>query len=46
MVNYTKTIHQQELTNCLSVFDHFEGLTLNGLKKLPDIKMYVKLKLF
>ena len=37
MVKHTQTIHRQivdELlpTNCLSVFDHFMGLALKGLK--------------
>ena len=30
MVKHTQTIHP---TNFLSVFDHFGGLALNGLKK-------------
>ena len=33
MVKHTQTIHRQKPTNCLSVFDHFEGL---ALKKQPD----------
>ena len=34
MVKHTQTIRRQKqkLTNCLSVFDHFEGLALKGLK--------------
>ena len=32
MVKHTQTIRWQEVTNCLSVFDHFAGLVLNGLK--------------
>ena len=32
MVKHTQTIHQQQSTNCLSVFDHFVGLALKGLK--------------
>ena len=32
MVKYTQTIRQQQPMNCLSVFDHFVGLTLKGLK--------------
>ena len=29
--NKLKTIRQQQPTNCLSVSDHFVGLTLKGL---------------
>ena len=32
MVKHTQTICQLLPTNCLSVFDHFTGLTLKGLK--------------
>ena len=32
MVKHTKTIRWQKPTNCLSVFDHFVGLALKGLK--------------
>ena len=32
MVKHTQTIHQQQPTNCLGVFDHFVGLTLKGLR--------------
>ena len=32
MVRHTQTIHGL-LPNCLSVFDHFLGLTLKGFKK-------------
>ena len=32
MVKHTQTIRQQQLTNCLSVFDHFKGLALKGLR--------------
>ena len=32
MVKHTQTIRRQEPTNCLSVFDHFVGLALNGLR--------------
>ena len=32
MVKHTQTIRRQKLTNCLSVFDHFVGLALKGLK--------------
>ena len=31
MVKHTQTIRRQKPTNCLSVFDHFLGLTLKGL---------------
>ena len=27
-LNYTQAISRQQLTNCLSVFDHFEGWRL------------------
>ena len=32
MVKHTQTIRRQQLTNCLSVFDHFEGLALKSLR--------------
>ena len=32
MVKHTQTIRRQKPTNCLSVFDHFVGLALEGLK--------------
>ena len=32
MVKHTQTIRRLEPTNCLSVFDHYDGLTLKGLK--------------
>ena len=31
MAKHTQTIRRLLLTNCLSVFDHFVGLTLKGL---------------
>ena len=31
MVKHTQTFRQLLLTNCLSVFDHFEGLVFKGL---------------
>ena len=31
MVKHTQTIRRLEPTNCLSVFDHYDGLTLKGL---------------
>ena len=33
MVKHTQKIRQQKPTNCLSVFDHFEGLALKSLKQ-------------
>ena len=33
MVKHTQTIHRQKPTSCLSVFDHFVGLALKGLKQ-------------
>ena len=32
MVKNTQTIRRQQPTNCVSVFDHFVGLTLKWLK--------------
>ena len=32
MVKHTQTIRRQQLTKCLSVFDHFVGLALKGLR--------------
>ena len=32
MVKHTQTIRRQESTNCLSVFDHFVGFALKGLR--------------
>ena len=34
MVKYTQTICRLLPTNCLSLFDHFVGLTLKGLTHL------------
>ena len=34
MVKYTQTILRLLLTNCLSVFDHFVGLVLKGLRSI------------
>ena len=34
MVKHTQTIRGLLMTNCLSVFDHFVGLALKGLKLL------------
>ena len=33
MVKHTQTIRRKLPTNCLSVFDHFVGLALKGLRK-------------
>ena len=32
MVKHTQTIRGQQPTNCLSVFDHFVGFALKGLR--------------
>ena len=32
MVKHTQTIRPQKPTNCLSVFNHFMGLALKGLR--------------
>ena len=32
MVKHTQTIRRQQPKNCLSVFDHFVGLVLKGLR--------------
>ena len=32
MVKHAQTIRRLLATNCLSVFDHFEGLAIKGLK--------------
>ena len=32
MVKHTQAMRLQQPTNCLSVFDHFVGLVLKGLK--------------
>ena len=34
MVKHTQTIRRQQPTNCLSMFDHFVGLVVKGLKML------------
>ena len=39
MVKDTQTIRRQWPTNCLSVSDHFERLALEGLKKIPYLKI-------
>ena len=42
MVKHTQTIRRQQPTNCLSVFDHFVGLALNGLKFLVNKKFVLE----
>ena len=34
MVKHTQTIRRLLLTNCLSVFEHFQRLALKGLRNL------------
>ena len=36
MVRHTQTIRRLLPTNCSSVFDHFVGVALKGLKKVVD----------
>ena len=36
MIKRTQTIHRQQPTNCLSIFDHFVGLVLKGLSAICD----------
>ena len=36
MVKHTQTVLRQQLTNCLSVFDHFMGVALKGLISLME----------
>ena len=38
MVKHTQIIRRQQSTNCLSVFDHFLGLVLKGLRPLARSK--------
>ena len=42
MVKHTQIIRRQKLVNCLSVFDHFVGLALKGLR-LPLLKLKLHL---
>ena len=35
MVKHTQTVHRQQPTNCLSMFDHFVGLALKELTYVP-----------
>ena len=49
MFKHTQTICRQQLTNYSSMFDHFAGLALRGLKNSQEIlikmlKIHVKLK--
>ena len=37
MVKHTQTICRQQQVICLSVFDHFVGLVLKGLRKTYEI---------
>ena len=37
MAYHNQTIHPQQPTNCLSVFDNFVWLTLRGLNKTADL---------
>ena len=41
MVKHTRTIHLLLPTNCLSVFDHFVGLALKGLRKILLNETYI-----
>ena len=44
MIKHTQTIRCQQLSNCLSVFDHFVGLALKGLRILiSEILKIIKL---
>ena len=40
MVKHTKTIRQQQPTNCLSVFDHYVELGYKGLRVVAWCKIY------
>ena len=44
MVKHTQTIRQQQLTNCLSVFDHFVKLVLKGLSLIKDTQKQLNKK--
>ena len=46
MVKHTQTILRQHLKNCLSVLDHFVGLSLKGLNKHLQNEFYDIKKLF
>ena len=44
MVKHTQTIRQQQLTNCLSLFDHFVGLGLKELMYIfQDVSQYFEI---
>ena len=43
MVKHIQTIRRLKPTNCLSEFDHFVGLALNGLMKF---NYHIKLKIY
>ena len=43
MVKHTQTIRRQKPTNCLSVFDHFVGLALKGLKVQSPIQCSIRI---
>ena len=43
MVKHTQTIRRLLPTNCLSVFDHFVGLTLKGLTSIQLKSLILKL---
>ena len=45
MVKHTQTIRRLLPTNCLSVFDHFVGLALKGLKAWVDKLTVLKLRI-
>ena len=36
MVKHTQTIHRQQPTNCLCVFDHFVGLVPKEIKRTKN----------
>ena len=42
MVKDTERIRRQQPTNCLSMFDHFVGLTLKGLYWSDDHQFFWK----
>ena len=46
MVKHTQAIRRQKLTHCLSVFDHFVGLALKGLRGLSPQKKSIFVKNF
>ena len=47
MIKHTQTIRRLLPTNWLSVFDHFVGLALNGLRKLAqDLSGKINIKCY